>query len=151
MNTTTEFIDAVKAKTGAASDYKLASILDVTRGGISSYRTGRTCLDDETCIKVASLLDIDPAIVLTAIYAERSKNEATKAVWKSLFEKLGGVAAALTLGIMLNVPNPAQASNDATGKILDNSVRTIHYTKSRRRKTRFNPIEIMVNQLLGLS
>lgn len=155
MNTTNEFLDAVKAKTGAGSDYKLANILEVTRGGISSYRTGRTCLDDETCLKVASILEIDPAMVFAAIYAERSKNADAKAVWKSLFEKLGGVAASLLIATTLGGMTPTNANAGAASSVDVTSHNNVYYVKSTKRRARQTKRKIdlsfLVNNFLGIA
>lgn len=113
MKTTNEFLNAVKAKTGAVSDYVLAQKIGVSRAAISQYRNNKSNLDDQTCLKVAQILEIDAGIVLAAVHAERAKTAAEKTAWTALFERLGGVAAAALLGIMLNVPNPAEANTGA--------------------------------------
>lgn len=129
MQTTNEFLNAVKSKTGAVSDYVLAQKLGITRAAISKYRNNRSSLDDEICLKVARILDINAGIVLSAIHAERAKNLDEKSAWTALFERLGGVAAALTLGIMLNAPTDAKANTGLTSKPSHNANLSIHYTK----------------------
>ena len=133
MRTTIEFLDALKAKTGAASDYALAPKLGCTRAAISNYRNGRSYFDDETCLRAASILEIEPFIVLAAVHAERAKTEPEKAAWKSMFERLGGMAAAVVLGISMQSPTPSQAAPvlDSSASNFPNSV---YYVKSRRRK-----------------
>ena len=140
MNTTIEFLDALKAKTGAGSDYQLHKILGVTRSGISSYRCGRSYFDDEVCLKVASILEISPALVFAAVHAERAKSEPEKAVWKSIFEKLGGLAASIALAAII-LPNPVN-----TGSAQASQRETVYYVKSKRRKK--NPFELLLNQLI---
>lgn len=97
MNSTIEFLDAIKSAYSLTSDGQLAKFLGLTRSGISSYRTGRTYLDDNNAIKVAEVLHIYPALVLAVIHAERTKDEVEKQVWKDLAKRLGGTAAALLL------------------------------------------------------
>lgn len=84
MKTTLEFLDGVSAKLGGASDYAIAKELDVTRSAVSRYRNGLSTFDDETAIRVARILDIDPAAVLLAAHAERTKNPEAKNLWTSL-------------------------------------------------------------------
>lgn len=111
MKTSIEFLDAVKAKTGAVSDYQLAKILNVTRAGISSYRMKRSYFDDEMCLKVASILEIEPFLVLASIHAERAKTAPEKAAWLSAFEKFGGMAASFVFAsALLAQPAPAEAA-----------------------------------------
>lgn len=79
MNTTIDYLNAVKAKIGAVSDYDLAKKLNITRAGISSYRVGRTFFDDEMCLKVAQILEVPAFEVLLSIQAERTKSHEVKA------------------------------------------------------------------------
>lgn len=151
MKTTNEFLDAVKAKLGAGSDYALAPKIGLTKQMISRYRREKDYLSDEYCLKVASILEIDPAIVLAAVHSEKAKTSDEKNAWITIFERLGGVAAALTLGIMLNVPNPAQASIGAVSSSVNNASDLYIIRNRRNKKRRINPIELMVNQLLSLA
>ncbi len=113
MNTAKNYLDALKAKTGATSDYKLAQILGVTRAQISKYRNGYDAFSDEMCLKVAKILEVDPYLMLASSHAERAKNKDEKSAWTALFERLGGMAASIALGIMLNSPIEAQANGNA--------------------------------------
>jgi transcriptional regulator with XRE-family HTH domain len=87
MKTTVEFLDAVSAKLGGASDYAIAKELGVTRSAVSRYRNGHGGFDDETAVKVARVLDIDPGAVLTAAHAERSKSPEIRRMWASLADR----------------------------------------------------------------
>jgi transcriptional regulator with XRE-family HTH domain len=87
MKTTVEFLDAVSAKLGGASDYAIAKELGVTRSAVSRYRNGHGGFDDETAMKVARVLDIDPGAVVTAAHAERSKSPELRRVWASLADR----------------------------------------------------------------
>lgn len=124
MNTTQQYLDAVKAKHGAASDYALSKVLGVSHQQITNYRRKGYGLGNETAIKVAELLEIDPGIVIAAVHAERAKSEAERNAWRSMFEKLGGVAAGLVIGLSAVSPSPAQAVEQAN---------SVYYVKSRRR------------------
>jgi len=99
MKTTIEFLDELKSRNGGASDYAIAKILGITHQMVSKYRLGKDCLGDSTAIRVAELLEINPAIVVSAVHAERAKSDQEKAVWRDIFEKLGGVAASVVIGV----------------------------------------------------
>ena len=129
MKTTIEYLEAIKAKTGADSDNKLAQILGVTRQAISNYRNKNQYFDDETCLKIAQILEINDFEVILNTHAERSKNPLIKAAFATAFERIGGMAAAVTLGIMLNVPTPTQATERAIPALPLHNVPTIHYAK----------------------
>jgi len=97
MQTTTDFLDAVKAKHGITSDYKLSKIIGCTHSSISHYRSGKSRLDENTACKVAELLDIEPGFVLACIAAERAKNEKVRNAWMWTAQHLGGLAAVLAI------------------------------------------------------
>lgn len=99
MQTTIDFLKAVKAAQGLTSDYQLAKFLGITQQSVSLLMLGKTFLGDETAIKVADCLKIYPALVLANIHAERAKGEVEKRVWTDLVKRLGGIAAALVLAI----------------------------------------------------
>ncbi|WP_404993322.1 DUF3693 domain-containing protein [Cupriavidus pauculus] len=87
MKTTLEFLDAVSAKLGGASDYAIAKELGITRASVSRYRNGHGGFDDETAIRVARILDIDPAAVMCAAHAERAKGPEVRNMWASLADR----------------------------------------------------------------
>ncbi|NUO87677.1 MAG: hypothetical protein HOQ37_16410 [Cupriavidus sp.] len=95
MKTTLEYLDAVKVKLDLPSDYALAKALCVTRGGVSSYRTGRSYLDDLTAVRVAEILGLNPMEVIAAANLERSKNEDARLVWSGLFDRFAANFEAL--------------------------------------------------------
>ena len=49
---TIEYLEQVKEKTGARSDYALAKLLGLSTAGMSHYRTGKRTIDDYTAAKV---------------------------------------------------------------------------------------------------
>lgn len=87
MKTTLEFLEAMRAKLGGISDYAIAKELHVTRAAVSRYRNGQSGFDDETAIRVARILDIDPACVLLAAHAERCKAPEARNVFVALADR----------------------------------------------------------------
>lgn len=100
MQTTIEFLDAVKAAHGLTSDYQLAQLLGIERQAISHYRAGRT-LGDETAIRVAELLEVDWAYVVACIHAERAKAGDAKKLWARLAKQLAPAVLAILAGCAL--------------------------------------------------
>lgn len=86
MNTI-EFLDAVKMRRGITSDYALAKVLGISQQAVSSYRAGRSRIDDDVALTVAEVLEIHPMQVIAAANAERAKTPEAKARWESLMEK----------------------------------------------------------------
>ena len=113
MTTTIDYLDALKTKLGAASDYELAKKLGWGQSRISNYRTGRSFFDDDTCLNVASLLDLPPIEVLLNVHAERSTNPLVKASFSTFLKQLATTAAMclITTGVMAFKPAPAFASS----------------------------------------
>ncbi|SOZ07275.1 conserved hypothetical protein [Cupriavidus taiwanensis] len=87
MKTTLEFLEAVRAKLGGASDYAIAKELGISRSAVSKYRNGMGGFDDETAVKVARILDVDPAAVATAAHAERAKSPELRQMWASVADR----------------------------------------------------------------
>lgn len=81
----TEWIDRIKVTKNIQSDYQIAKELGLSRNTISTYRGGRSnTMDENTSLKVASMLGIDPAIVLLDQAKERTTNSCVKEAWNRL-------------------------------------------------------------------
>lgn len=137
MKTTVQYLDALKAKTGAGSDYALAPKLGVTRAAISNYRNGRSFFDDEMCLKVASLLEIKPFIVMADIHAERAKTEPEKSAWRAASEAFAKLVTITGIGIMLSAPTPSHA-NTGAGAESAKQQPDLYIIRNRKRRTRRN-------------
>jgi predicted transcriptional regulator len=127
MKNTIDVLEALKAKTGAPSDYALHKILGVTRQAISTYRTNTSTFSDEMCLKVASILEVDPCLILAIAYAERTGNQEVKAAWKTVLERLSGMAAMLLIATGVNLATP---SNGAASELVSSGASDIHYANN---------------------
>lgn len=87
---TLEYLAACKKRLGIESDYALAKALGVTQAAVSSYRTGRSSINDDVSLTVAEILGIEPLQVIAAANAERAKTPEQKAKWLGLVEKFSG-------------------------------------------------------------
>jgi plasmid maintenance system antidote protein VapI len=150
MKNSIDILNAVKAKTGAASDYALAKTLHTSTTVISNYMTKNRVLSDDIAVRAATVLEIDASIVLALVHVENAKSDTEKRAWIDLLERLGGVAAALVLGIGLSTtPAPIQANS---GVVSYNSAHSLYIMLNRKRKSKgFNPFESMVNQILSMA
>ena len=148
MQTTLHFLDAVKARHSLTSDYALAPLLGITRSEVSRLRNGKNYLGDSTAIRVAELLEIDHGIVLAAVHAERAKSDQERTSWNAIFEKLGGIAAALLIGIGgMSAPSPAQASSTPHNA---SSAGPVGIMSTRRRYAKGNKLSLLPLELLFL-
>jgi len=112
---TTDWLDQVKTRFDLTSDYQLAKKLGITRAAVSRYRNGKDLIGNPVAITIANLLEIPPEVMVVASQAERARQPIEKAVWESILQKLGGMAAALVLGLT------AMQAHDASANIFDNN------------------------------
>lgn len=83
------WIDKVKAARGWESDYRAAKELELTRSGMSAIRTGDTAtLSENTAIKVAEFLKVDPAGIVLDQVAEKSKSPEVRAALHKVAHQL---------------------------------------------------------------
>jgi hypothetical protein len=113
----------------------MAKLLGLTRSAMSTHRTGKVkSFGEETALRIAELLDLNPAYVLACLAAERAKRPDVAKVWKKV---AGGFMALMLAVLSLGQPQPAQASQTA-----DN----MYYAKTRHRRRR----AWLLGALLGL-
>jgi len=111
MRTPSQYLDELKEKTG--SDYKTAQLLGLTVSAISKIRS-RELMSDETALKVATGLKIDPDEVLIAATVARSDG-LVKSAWLAHAKK-AGIAASTLLAIGL-----ATYTTDTNAQLLSNA------------------------------
>lgn len=97
MENTSDFLDALRVKLDLPSDGRLAVYLGMQRQYMSKYRTLGHTFDDAMSLRVADILEIDPAYVLACMHHQREKNEEVKKVWERLAKRLSAVAAVLAV------------------------------------------------------
>lgn len=95
------YLDELAKHTETGSDYAIAKLLNVKPNRISNYRTGRHVFDDEMCIKIGGLLDIEPLEIIASMNALRSKSEKQKKFWEKTYERITGTAASVILALAL--------------------------------------------------
>jgi len=100
MQTTADFLDAVKAKLGVPSDYALAPAIGTTRSMVSRYRNGKDYLSDEMAVKFSEILHLPADYIIACSHAERAKTEGVKEVWQGLAKKLFH-AAPIMAGVLV--------------------------------------------------
>jgi transcriptional regulator with XRE-family HTH domain len=105
LRTTNDFLDAVKSLKKIESDYALAKFLDVKPNTVSTYRHGKSFLDDEVCFRVADALGMPAEYVTACIHAERAKTDRARTVWTHVAAAFG-TAAVLLLAVGILAPFP---------------------------------------------
>jgi DNA-binding transcriptional regulator YdaS (Cro superfamily) len=82
MQTTVEFVEALKALKINGSYRRTAKMLGVKPQAVSNWIAGRSFFDDEVCLKAASELGLPPEYVVACVHAERAKTDSQRAVWE---------------------------------------------------------------------
>lgn len=101
-----QWIDKAKLVKGWESDYKAAKALGITSGAMSQIRTGHSAtLGEETAIKVAEALGINPAGVILDQVAERVKSAAVRSTLSAEAERLC-ILCKVTLAILTGAATP---------------------------------------------
>lgn len=90
MKTSIEFMEDVKALYCLPSDYALAKKIGLSQQAVGKYRKFGTSFDDTTALRVASLLKIEPAVVVASAHAQRAKTPEEKTVWATIYQRLSG-------------------------------------------------------------
>jgi len=121
MLTTIQLLDLAKLANSLPSDYQLAQALGVSRATVSSYRLGKTCPDLEACEKLAQLAGLDADVVVCSMQAQRTSDDATRALWTRIAARLqagAGAAAAVILSALFFSPSePANAMDKGTAAV----------------------------------
>jgi hypothetical protein len=79
-----DWIDRAKAVKGWTSDYKAAQELGIKTPTISGYRANGTFMDESVALKMAHILELDPAVVLADQAMERAKDDEARSAWANI-------------------------------------------------------------------
>ena len=84
MHTTNQLLDAIKARHGITSEYRLTRTIGITDNTLRNYRHGATVPDDAVAVKLAEMLELDPGYVVACVHAERAKEPQLRKVWEGI-------------------------------------------------------------------
>ena len=115
MKTTTELLNAVKAKNGITTDYALAKALDLPRARVCNFYKGTRSPNEHACLQIAKALGMRYEEVSAIVRIEAESDEKKRADWKDYYKSIGGIAASVALMvftscILIVTPTPAEAS-----------------------------------------
>src|SRR5690554_3738662 len=85
---TVDYIDAIKARYGWSSDYRLGKETGWSKARISKWRRHGVEFDEEAAILAAELLGIDAGEVLANIAAARTECPVARQVWQQVAQRL---------------------------------------------------------------
>ena len=110
---TNQILDAVKAKLGLKTDYKLSKYLNhISTGRISGWRAGKSRPDDETCFIFAEILEIEAGAIIAATKLNNPKEE-NREFWNKQAKKY-----AAAFGIIATLSGSVAEANNHPSKCL---------------------------------
>ncbi|WP_247539185.1 Cro/Cl family transcriptional regulator [Ralstonia pseudosolanacearum] len=111
------YLDAAIERHGLKNDSALAGQLGVVQSAISHYRTGRRSMDNEVCLRLAQLLEMDnPLPIIMAADMDRAERHGQHSLWEVFSKRMASSAtAALLLVVVASAtnfvaPSPAKAA-----------------------------------------
>lgn len=130
METTQDFLDALKIRLNLRSDYALGKHMGVTSMTMSRWRAGGAFSDDNA-IRVADLLEIPRAYVIACMGAQNSEPDTeSSGVWRQIADAFRDKVALWLAAIALSsLGFFGAAPSDAAQNF---AVNNIHYAKARR-------------------
>ena len=109
---TYEYFDAVKQRLSVDSDYELAKRLGVKNGPLCQMRKGERAIPLDVAFKIAITLELDPAVVVADLEAQRERNEERRAFWSGFLSRAAAVAALVcTLALSYSGISAKEAAN----------------------------------------
>lgn len=76
-----EWIDTLKEWKGYETDAEASAFLDRAVQVVSSYRTGRTEMENMVCVQVGRALGVNPLFLIACAEYHRTKDPKKKALW----------------------------------------------------------------------
>lgn len=83
-----EWIDRLKVTKQIPSDYAVAKLLDMSQSSIISMRSRKSTLDEDSAVKVANALGMNPIGIVIDQAAERAKNPTVRATLAAEAQRL---------------------------------------------------------------
>lgn len=78
-----KYLDQAIERHGLKNDSKLAEMLGVVQSAVSHYRTGRRTADNEVCLRLAQLLEMEnPLPIIMAADMDRAERAGQHSLWE---------------------------------------------------------------------
>lgn len=103
MSKAKELLIECKIRLGVKTDYKLAQALQIHRGIVSDYMSGKRVPDAFACVQMALVLQRDPAEIIAIVESESEKNEKRRTFWLDFLQRVRQASRAGTLGLIFIV------------------------------------------------
>lgn len=136
MITSRELLAAARAAQGIESNYRLARVLDVPEKNIQRWNTGRNTPDDPMAVRLAEMAGLDPAMVLAAMYVQRTAGGPMSGVWQKIAQRMQAAAAVTAIVSVAGALAPVGDAHARPANTRSISLDTAGlYLMSNRRRT----------------
>lgn len=96
-----KFLDEVMKKQGLRNDKALCEFMGWSHSVASHYRTGKRVMDNETCLKIAQVLEMDdPLPIIMAADMDRAEKAGQHSLWEVFSARMAKAATPATLAIV---------------------------------------------------
>ncbi|WP_425219099.1 helix-turn-helix domain-containing protein [Ralstonia solanacearum] len=97
-----KYLDEAIKRRGLKNDRALAEELGLVHSAISHYRTGRRSMDNEVCLRLAQLLDMDnPMLIIMAADMDRAERAGQHSLWEVFLTRMASSATAALLLVLV--------------------------------------------------
>ncbi|WP_064496204.1 helix-turn-helix domain-containing protein [Ralstonia insidiosa] len=101
-----KFLDDAIARHGLKNDTALAKLLGVRQNAVSQYRSGTRTMDNEMCLRVAQLLDMEnPLPIIMAADLDRAERAGQRSLWEVFSPRMAHSAATILVLATAGVTN----------------------------------------------
>ncbi len=109
MRNMIDYLEAVRDRQNFNSDTDIAHALGIKRSSVSAYRRGIAFPSKKNMLELARLAGVDEQVALVELSFMQAADEETRKVYKSLMEKLTGVASIALMCVLCLSSTPSRA------------------------------------------
>lgn len=127
-----KYLDQAITRHGVKNDRGLAKLMELVPSAVSHYRTGRRSMDNEVCLRLAQLLDMEnPMPIIMAADMDRAERAGQRSLWEVFSPRMAHSGlVALLVALLASVtnfvtPSPAEAAPLSHSE----HPKTLHYVK----------------------
>ena len=107
-----DYIELLREKNGW-NYTECAEALGLSKQSMTSYRNNNVEMEDETCIAVAELLELDPLLVIANVRAARHKSGKAKDFWEKIASTAAGIILCVSASAATLYPTDSIANEES--------------------------------------
>lgn len=109
-STTKKYMDILRERYNGCSNYRIAQLLKVSKSCVSHWSNGKNGMGDDAAARLADLCELDPVEVITELYIERSKSDATRHYFEEVLKRTGTCALLMIPSLYLFIQTQLNGS-----------------------------------------